>query len=471
MFEFLKENPIIRNGAISLAVVAGLYLSMKDGPEVDTNFEDDIENTFVSFENKEKRSPANFNKALYKGKAKSINSKAETSALRNQTGIAVGKKRDDYFDSNYPPLDDDNTISAAKSSFLKRDISKPSRGTELEIENNEIEEVDNKVEVNSDSEEEEEEVFIGSLPKDENKFGEEDTSDFTEVSNSNNSDDTNGSSASAVTCSEDKSEGVYSTNFSVTLTCSELSNIKYCLQAGGGCCDPLTTPIDYTAPVAINAGDGAYCLSYYGESLSSGLTTGPKGLSYTLNTTPPGLVSNFPLVNLQSTQLPFLNHTHSTDFGLSNHFYHQINFKANDPIGLGWSCSDMYYDYSILSSPSPLVIQNNYDISVLLVTDQIDQSVDLLELDFGNNFIATIIENRDLNLFSCQIQNVVLDDFYISRFTSTGSSPVVGGVRRTSGAFVAAGHYKTAPFITLSGSSRNIQLTNFSNHNLFHILY
>ena len=302
----------------------------------------------------------------------------------------------------------------------------------------------------------------------------EDTSDFTDVSiNSTSTEKINESINSNPTCSYDKLEGVYGTPFSVTITCSEAATIRYCTNFGAAHCDPLASPILYTVPIPVNSGDNTYGISFYAEFDDAAFISPVTDLTYILNTIPPALIVSFPKINIQTSQLPFTNNTQSTDFGLSNHYYHQINFKEHDPTasGLNWSCSDMLNNHGTLTTPSVEVIQSDYDVSGLLITDQIDQSVDMPKLVPGDNYIVTILEDRARNLSSCQTQNIQIADFFISQFTATGSTPTVSGIRTTSGGFVGLGHFQAVPNNSDKGSSENTQSTRVNKKNIFNIIH
>ena len=299
---------------------------------------------------------------------------------------------------------------------------------------------------------------------------EPDTSDYTEIGDG---DDSSSDSGSPLTCSFDKSQGTYGTPISVTLTCSEAAQITYCLQTGGGVCDPRSSPSIYSAPVNITL-DGTYSLSFYGEANSSGNVTSIQDLSYIINTTLPDLSVLFPKINVQTTELPFLNQTQSNDFGKTDHYYYQINFKSHDPTpsGLNWTCEDMKNAYTGLTSPAPQVIQNSFDISPLdPITDQIEQSVDMPKLDPGDNWVVTIIEDQDRGLVSCQAQKVIVKDFHITSFTGTGATPVTAGVRTTAGSFISYGHFQATPSSSTSGNLENEQGTNVQQSGFFSITY
>lgn len=285
------------------------------------------------------------------------------------------------------------------------------------------------------------------------------TSTTSTTSTSSNTDEEQ-ESVTPISCSVDQAEGVYSSAISVTITCSESATISYCLLTGGGFCDPVSSPTIYSAPVALNLGDGVYGLSFFADANLSSSSTTVADYTYTIDSTPPNMIVNFDKVVAQTTQVPLANYTQSTDFGNPNYFYHQINFKGNNPGtgGFGWTCDQVLSDYSTVVSPAPVTISANFDVSGLNpVSDQIDQLIGLSDFAIGDNYIATIIEDRTMGIVSCQIQNVVVQDFVIAAFTGTGQTPVTAGVRTTLGSFVSFGHYQAVPNTTTSGQLSNGQ--------------
>lgn len=311
----------------------------------------------------------------------------------------------------------------------------------------------------------------------ENIYG-TDTSDFTQVSSSNSSNIVEGGFAnggitpSDFNCTFDKAEGTYSKNIQVNIKCSENARINFCISTEDSTCDPLVSSSAYNSGINL-IGNNSYYISYYGESIETGELTEIINLKYIIDSTPPNLVVNYPKIILQTSQLPFENHTYSTDFGKDNFYYHQINLKNHNPTssGLGWSCSQIFYKYQTLVSPSPTIIQNNYSISSLGLNEKIDQKVDMARLEIGNNYMVTFIENRDAGTFSCQTQNIKINDFFISSFTGTGTTPIISGVKKTSGGFGAYGVFQRTPASISTGSQKNEQSEKVLQSSLVDILY
>ncbi|AYF43954.1 hypothetical protein BALOs_0944 [Halobacteriovorax sp. BALOs_7] len=265
-----------------------------------------------------------------------------------------------------------------------------------------------------------------------------------------------------VTCSHDMAEGSYATPISVTISCSESATIWYCLDTGGSSCTPS---IQYTAPINLPT-DGDYGISYYAQASAS--TTDVDDLLYRIDTTSPDLSVSHDVIYAQTTQVPLQNTTASTDFGMPDYYYHQINFKSFDPLTAAtpWTCNEVLNDYAT-ATPSPQVIQTNFSTSGLAVTDQIIQTVDMPNLVIGDNHIVTVLEDRVLGVVSCQVQNVVVKDFAIADFTGTGATPVTTGVRRTLGSFVGFGHFQAVPNSATSGQLSNTQGTTSSKQGLY----
>lgn len=258
---------------------------------------------------------------------------------------------------------------------------------------------------------------------------------------------------SKLTCAFDKAEGTYGAGISVGISCSEGAKIFYCVQLGGGHCSPSTGEV-YSTAINLNFGDNQYGISFYAESNSSGQITDVKDGTYIIDSTLPDLIVDFPIIQSQTTRLPLLNSTQSYDFGKAYNYYSQVNLKSYNPAGI--SCRDIFDGHS-LYSPTPTVIQTSFDVQSLDPSlDQIDQSVGINRLAPGDNYIVTFIEDQERDLVSCQTQKVIVRDFQIAAFTSTGSTPVVSGVRKIAGGFVEYGHFQSDPLTpTTSGQGQN----------------
>jgi hypothetical protein len=463
-------------GFIGITALASfISYQVTTAPEIDEAFNDEEE--IAEFQNAlpeskrtiKKRTPASANE---EGEG-SFSSNNELELELDNTDLKVSQSKDEFINKpavaaqsassyNPPPTAEDDQDTGNAS------IDRATASTELEEENQET---------SSSQESEEEKINVVENPNALAETTQEDASESEEEIDITVDENERDSSIS-MTCAADMAAGTYGTSFSVNLSCSETATIKYCLQYGGGCCDPETTPMTYSTAVNINSGNGAYCLSYYGESTNSEITTVSE-INYNISSIA-CLAVNFPKVQVQTTMLPLMNYSQaSCSFGVSNNFYHQINFKSHDPTisGLNWSCEEMYNNYAgaVLTAPTPSLITPSlpgFDVSGLLSSAQIDQTVDGPNLASGDNYIAIIIENRDTGAFDCKVQKVIMDDFFVSEFTATGSTPVAAGVRKTSGGFVGFGMYRTPASLTDdSGSNENTQTNDVHESGFFSFLY
>lgn len=288
-----------------------------------------------------------------------------------------------------------------------------------------------------------------------------DSDDTADSDSSDNGGSSTGSSSGdnstpvAPICNSDKASGTYISEFDINLTCNQPAKIYYCVGTAGTCCDPTATPTEYTGTISLGSVDDDYCLSFYGQSTGSLLTSDQKDIAYLVNSTLPSITTNFPKVQVQTTELPLLASTQSTDFGLPNHYLHQINSKQNDPSAMLMNCEDVYYDHTTLSGAQAVML--DYDVSGITPSDQVDQQITLPSLDYGDNFFTTILEDRDRMLMGCQQQNIILEDFEI--FTTTASAPATPSSSGAFSGFVSYGHFESAPNTTVAGSGESLQAT------------
>lgn len=282
-----------------------------------------------------------------------------------------------------------------------------------------------------------------------------DTDDFETVGGGSDSTQSAGAPDVAPICQTDKASGTYISEFNINLTCNQPAKIYYCIGTSGSCCDPTATPTEYTGTIALGSVDDNYCLSFYGQSTTTLLTSDQLDVGYLVNSTLPAIMTDFPKVQVQTTELPLMAHTQSTDYGIANHFLHQINTKEHDPSALVMNCDDVLYDYSLLSGASATLL--DYDVSGLTPNDQIDQQIGKPSLQYGDNFFTTILEDRDRMLMGCQQQNIILKDFQI--FTTTASAPATPSSSGAFGGFVSFGHFEATPNTTVAGSGESDQTT------------
>lgn len=297
----------------------------------------------------------------------------------------------------------------------------------------------------------------GGFTGDENNGaqGPVDTFNFNNVSGENPNTGNNNPPEVSPNCSANRAAGTYIAEISITLTCNQSAQIYYCIGSGGSCCDPVATPTTYTGAFPVGTIDGNYCVSFYGQSTSSLLSSNFQDISYLVDSSLPSLITQFPKTQVQTTELPLLAQTQSVDFGIANHYLHQINTKEHDPTALVWSCADVLSDYSVLAGANPTLL--DFNVSGLTPVDQVDQQMEMPSLQYGDNFFTTILEDRDRMLMGCQQENIIVRDFQI--FTTTASAPTTSGTSGSFGGFVSFGHFQTVPNATESGSGESVQAT------------
>ena len=255
-------------------------------------------------------------------------------------------------------------------------------------------------------------------------------------------------------CHHDSSGGVYGSSFEVALSCSESAQIYYCVQLGGGCCDPYQSSTVYSSPIEIGPSDDDYCVAYYGVSNQSMLESDTVNVSYTIDSNPPSLLTTHLLSRVQTTQTPIVNFTESTDFGNEDTYFHQINLMNHNPDSLLWNCEDILHNYESLSTPSAIPLALDYDVSGLDTSMQIDQTIGLSDLHYGQNYISTILEDEMRNLYSCQTHLVVLEDFPIFSIPTQG--PADTFTDRSFGWFAPYGHFEDVPGSSVGGEGKSL---------------
>lgn len=218
------------------------------------------------------------------------------------------------------------------------------------------------------------------------------------------------------TCSSNITSGSFSNPIAITLSCTSVSDIKYCLalDTGSGCCDPSTTGTTYSSQIVVGPTSGTYCLSYYGDSISTGSST-TNQQNYTINTTYPNLQIGVPQTNYQTTQLNGKSFVTSLDYGKVGYSIGQINLKTHDPSSSAENldCEEIITNYVGLPSPFPLSVLNLLNVSTDGPSTQIEIPLRLDQLDYGDNFITTYIGNFNpvTPVYSCSTTKVVLNDF------------------------------------------------------------
>lgn len=249
-------------------------------------------------------------------------------------------------------------------------------------------------------------------------------------------------------CKTNRAAGTYASEIEITLSCDQSAEIYYCIGTSGLCCDSSATQTKYSGPLTIGSSDDNYCLSFYGQSVSSFESSDVNEKLYLIDSTIPSFLTEFPKVQVQTTELPLMAYTQSTDFGKPNYYFHQINTKGNDPTALQMDCEDVFHNYGSLTGS--ITTLQNYSVSSLTSTSQIDQEIGIASLQYGSNFMTSILEDRDRLVMGCQQQNIILYDFQV--FSITSSVPASAGTNDFLGSFVPFSHFQENPNTTTSGT-------------------
>lgn len=242
-----------------------------------------------------------------------------------------------------------------------------------------------------------------------------------------------------LTCSANVGGGAFGNPIQVGLSCSTASDIKYCLQEGS-CCDPEVAGTTYSAPLVIGAESGNFCLSFYGETTSSKVSSVTQQ-SYIISNTYPDLQISFPKIFYQTTQLAGFNLLKSNDFSKSNYFIGEINLKSHDPgpSGLDMDCQEIVETYVSFPAPTPVEVFTPLDMALIAFGNQLNVPLALSKLAYGENFITSYVVNDNFAapLYSCSTNKVTLNDFEFFAPEATHGEIGTNTGREFSASFVA----------------------------------
>jgi len=292
------------------------------------------------------------------------------------------------------------------------------------------------------------------------------------------SDIDNASTAIPNTCYASVAGGSFSHPIGVTLSCSSLSDIKYCLSidTGNGCCDPHTAGIAYNSKIGIGASDANYCLSFFGDSPLHGISDIYQQ-SYTISSILPDLQIGHPQNYYQTTQLAGKSYLSSLDFGKSGYGAGVINLKNHDPSAAveNLNCTDIAQNYSALLAPPPLEILSLLDVSLENPTTQLEIPLRLDQLEYGPNYITGYMlnDNYDVPLYSCSTSMVVLSDFEFFEQQLTFGEPGNNSTREFTGGLTSFGFFESDATIYRgpAGNSTEEQNGEKLQYGMFGIFY
>ncbi len=298
----------------------------------------------------------------------------------------------------------------------------------------------------------------------------------TAVSSSSSTPSTVTPAPTTNTCSANINGGSFNSAINVNLSCSNVSQIKYCLglNTGGGCCNPESAGVAYTGQVTVGPTGGDYCLSYYGTSASNGKSVVYQQ-SYTINSALPDLQVGQPKLFYQTTQLNGKSFINSQDFGKSGYSIGQVNLKTHDPSSLSMTCEEIVANYVTLPAPAPISVLALLDVSSDSPATQIEIPLRLDQLDYGDNFITSYIENANFAapLYSCSTSKINLSDFEFYDDGVASGDQGTNTVREFSGGFSSYGFFEdeSVVFREPAGVAENNQSGQTLEQGMFGMFY
>lgn len=236
------------------------------------------------------------------------------------------------------------------------------------------------------------------------------------------SETANSGASKPLVCSSSLAVGSYDGPQEVTLDCSSNANISFCVSEGS-CCDPSATGTNYSAPIIIGQEEKSYCLAVLGVAKNGTSYQREFTYSFSRNTT---IEASIGKTQLQTSELPYPLFLNSDglervgfEFSVLNLFTHDVS-----PSGLNWNCSEIYANYSTLSSPSvtlPLAPVAGNSISGVPMAIELRKG----DLAIGENQLVSFVVNRNYatQSFGCQTTDIKLEDFpYFDAYPSHGYS-------------------------------------------------
>lgn len=452
---------------LSGAVIAtGTYLvsenkSIEDSDSIDEEDVTHTNNNSKSSKQNLNRFPASKNqsqknsKQILESESPVISNKNESNynTIDNQTDYFSSSKNENsqpFYSPTYNPIQYSNSVSEIIESTIPKKIESALKNTT--------------------------DVFLGAPTK--NNVADSNTKNNDDTNTESNSNSSSGSGSTSPvqnTCSTDILAGTFGNPVGVTITCNYLSDIKYCLSKDT-CCDPQSTGTAYSGAISVGAENGNFCLSFYGESETGGVSEVVQN-NYTINSTYPNLVVGSPKTYFQTTELSGETFITSSDFGKANYYGGQINFKTTDPTptGLNYTCTDIAENDHLSLSPLPSTTLSLFDVSGLLPTNEIKIPFREDKLDYGVNFLSSYIKNNSyvVPLYSCSTTQIILEDF--NYFESTMAQASVGdnNVREFEGQFSSFGFFEedAQVFRGPAGESTNEKSGTYLESGLFSVFY
>lgn len=280
---------------------------------------------------------------------------------------------------------------------------------------------------------------------------------------------------SSETCTASVGSGSYPTAQTISLSCTGGVTPRYCV-AQDTCCDP-SSGTTYATPITVGADNTTFCLSVQGVATQT--QTAVAQFSYDFI---PGIADiSITLTNArtwyQTTELLDGSYQLETDrFGTANNFVGALNLFTNDPgpAGLATTCADLQNDY-LTYTPAPVEVLAPTDASAIVFGSTLDIFLRPIDLDYGENFIVTYVDDQTpgLESFSCSTTKLTLRDFpYFTSQVSHGELGTNQG-RIFEASFESYGHFETAGTVLTqsSGAATSSTGQRFLSSGLFATLF
>ena len=264
------------------------------------------------------------------------------------------------------------------------------------------------------------------------------------------------SDSSALNCLASVGDGTFNAPISVSLSCSSVASIKYCLSETT-CCDP-SSGSTYISSIPVGADQKTYCLSFEGET-SDGTISGTISRMYTFNELLPDIQTAYPKIFYQTTQLGMVAKVSSNDFGKANHFAGIINLQTRDPgiSGDNLSCDEIVTNHASFVSPSSIVSMASTDVSPLSPASEIEAMLTTPEIAYGQNYLTSYIWDANEDLRSCSTTMVTLEDFPFFVSDDLHGETGTNFVREFSGGFTSVGFFEDATTVSRGPAGSSIE--------------
>jgi hypothetical protein len=228
-------------------------------------------------------------------------------------------------------------------------------------------------------------------------------------------------------------QGSYIKNPTVNLspTHSCVTNMYYCVQEGGGCCDPINNGTDYTQAFVVSEEDlgvqdnGTFCVSVVAKGDNGDLSPLYE-YKYVVDDTSPDMVATFSqVVRIQSSEANNYVQIDSANYGQPGYAAYIINSFDDNPTSLGKSCDEVVNDYppvsNALRSPAGNIVESLEPLVTGVDTLKFFKSIDNFMV-YERNYLTAFVTYTDPvgdQLNTCQQAPQPVEVFDFAMFATT----------------------------------------------------